>query len=427
MNLLNTFYEELTKYLSKSDDVNLNKNLQKLMKLQDRDNFDFQFPISISNVWKNYLKLNENDVEKYCDNILLYSINATSEDSIERSIEALKNESKTWTLTIENIELIDSRCQFTINRASSYKRILMFTSSSTSYGTNEKIETETIHIETDGDDKSTVTQYRVRLVADVLQKLIPFSRFILVNDPSTAKHKILVTSKSKLPTDENQTSCVLLTCGAVTNPTDKKISNTNAHDYIKQRTEDMHLISIHKYGVRVKDDKAFSEILTRLGRNAATLDLLEVKTSATIILNPDPKQAFILYNSARIETLMEKFNKKVDEGYYQTIPDIDAIDTSLLKEIEEWKLFKLLLTFPQVLERSINELPQGRVNIHLIHKFLFELINVFSIYYRRVRLLTENRVQLMPVLQAKICFLQCIQKVFNDTLNIFSIDPIAYM
>jgi len=189
----------------------------------------------------------------------------------------------------------------------------------------------------------------------------------------------------------------------------------------------MHLISIHKYGILVKSDETLNNMMTRLGRNAATLDLLEVKQSASVSLSSDPKQAFILYNSARIETLMEKFRQKVGEGYYKDVPAAHKIDTNLLQEVEEWKLFKLLLTFPDILERSVNELPQGRVNIHCIHKHLSELASVFSVYYRRVRLLTENRAQLMPVLHAKIYFLRCLQKIFNETLGIFSIEPVAFM
>lgn len=424
MNLLDSFYEELTKYLSRSDGE-YNENLHKLVKLQERECFDFQFPVSL-NIWKNYLKLNEKDVEKYSDSILLYSVDETNEDSTEISIEALKEESKRWTFTIENVELKDWRCSFTICRPASYARMLDELSSNSSYGKTAKIETETVSIESDGDETSTVTQFRVHLVTEAVKNLMTFSEFVLVGDPSAAKYKILVTSKSKL-CKENETSQVLLTCGPVTNPVDKKISNVSAQDYVNRRTEDMHLISIHKYGVRVKNDNAFKDIVRRLGKNAATLDLLEVKQASSITLSPDPKQAFILYNSARIETLMEKFNKKVQEGYYKKVPEAHEIDTSLLKEAEEWQLFKLLLTFPNVLKRSIHELPRGRVNVHLIHKFLSEMVSVFSVYYRRVRLLTENRIQLMPVLQAKIYFLRSVQKVFNETLKIFSIEPVAFM
>lgn len=425
MNLLFLFYEEIIRHLTKCDDVNQN-SLQKLIKLQERDCFDFQFPVSLK-IWRNYMKLNEDEAENYRDSILLYSIDETSESSVETSIRTLKNESKKWTFTIENVELVDGRCSFTIDRASSYSRVLREISENPSYGISDKMEDETMNLISEGEETSTVTQFRVQLVTDVINRLIPFSRFTLLSDSSAAKYKIFITSKSKLCKDDENTSRTLLTCGPVINPADKKISTLSTDDYIKRRREDMHLISIHKYGMRVKSDETLNNMMTRLGRNAATLDLLEVKQSAAVTLSSDPKQAFILYNSARIETLMEKFRQKVEEGYYMNVPGAHEIDTSLLQEVEEWKLFKLLLTFPDVLERAVNELPQGRVNIHFVHKHLSELASVFSVYYRRVRLLTENRAQLMPVLHAKIYFLRCLQKIFNETLGIFSIDPVAFM
>lgn len=424
MSLLYLFCDEVTKYLSRTDgNVAVLKNL---IKLQERECFDFQIPASL-HIWKNYLNLNENDVENYHDSILLYSIHSTNEGDSRVSIDVLKKESKKWTFTIENVEVKDNRwILLIINRPSSFSRILKEILRNPNYGKAEKLETETISIESEAgdDDTSTVTQFRVHLVNNIVKNLTTYSKFVSV-DAALATHKILVTSKSNLGRNEDQTR-VLLTCGAVLDPLTKKISNMSAQEYVKQRTDEMHLMSIHKYGIRVKSDEALGNLMARLGRNVATLDFLEVKTASSMFLNPDPKQSFILYNSARIETLMKKFDKKVEEGYYETISDVE-IDTSLLKEEEEWKIFKLLLSFPEILEYSIKELPQGRVNIHLLHKFLTEMVSTFSVYYRRVRLLTENRAQLMPVLQAKICFLRCFQKVFNETLHIFSIEPVAFM
>lgn len=171
----------------------------------------------------------------------------------------------------------------------------------------------------------------------------------------------------------------------------------------------------------------FLALVDRLGNYAAVLDLLEVKQSSALALKSDVQQAFILYNSARMETLMKKFESKVSQGYYETLPEVGDVDLSLLKEEEEWQLLKLLLIFPDVIDRSINELNQGKVSLHLIHKFLSSLVNVFSIYYRRVRVLTENRSHLQQVLFAKIHFLRIVRKILNETLVIFGIMPLEMM
>lgn len=42
--------------------------------------------------------------------------------------------------------------------------------------------------------------------------------------------------------------------------------------------------------------------------------------------------AFILYNSARLESLLRRFDEKVDNGDYEGLPPIDSIDFTLLDE-----------------------------------------------------------------------------------------------
>lgn len=133
------------------------------------------------------------------------------------------------------------------------------------------------------------------------------------------------------------------------------------------------------------------------------------------------------YNSARVETLMNAFDKGVKENYYKKLPDTDLIDWSLLKEDEEWHLVKLILAFPSLVDRAVGEIHEGKLNIHLLHRYLTDIVNAFSIYYRRVKLLTEPRPQLMPTLYAKVYFLKCVRKVINETLGLFCIDPVTFM
>lgn len=47
-------------------------------------------------------------------------------------------------------------------------------------------------------------------------------------------------------------------------------------------------------------------------------------------LFPGTGASFILYNSARIETILRKFNEKVECNYYKPLPDLTDIDISLL-------------------------------------------------------------------------------------------------
>lgn len=45
-----------------------------------------------------------------------------------------------------------------------------------------------------------------------------------------------------------------------------------------------------------------------------------------------PGAAFILYNSARLESLLRKFEEKVENGEYGKLPPIESIDFALLDE-----------------------------------------------------------------------------------------------
>lgn len=95
----------------------------------------------------------------------------------------------------------------------------------------------------------------------------------------------------------------------------------------------------HKYGLRVKNQKFFVDLIEKLGNYAVTVDLLEVKISSPVSLNwnscgngSSKGASFILYNSARLKTLLENFDSKVKSGYYPKLPDFEEIDIGQLKE-----------------------------------------------------------------------------------------------
>lgn len=112
----------------------------------------------------------------------------------------------------------------------------------------------------------------------------------------------------------------------------------------------------HKYGIRVKNEKVFIDLIHDLGLAAVTVDLLEVKHSSPVILSSligssgtSKGASFILYNSARLETIFNKFNKKVTEGYYPELPPFDQINLSLLKEEVHYIFYNVLNTILLIL------------------------------------------------------------------------------
>lgn len=68
---------------------------------------------------------------------------------------------------------------------------------------------------------------------------------------------------------------------------------------------------------------------------------------------------------------------------------IDFIYFSI--EQEEWQmLFVFIDGFPNVLERSLANVENGRIAIHLLCTYLSSFIALFSVYYHRVKILTVN-------------------------------------
>lgn len=100
----------------------------------------------------------------------------------------------------------------------------------------------------------------------------------------------------------------------------------------------MQLLAQHKYGLRVAQEKVLIDLVNELGKAAVTVDLLEVKHSSpvglsTIVGHSSSKgAAFILYNSARLETLFRTYNQKVESGYYEKLPEFNEESVCRLKE-----------------------------------------------------------------------------------------------
>nr|CAD7430178.1 unnamed protein product [Timema monikensis] len=66
---------------------------------------------------------------------------------------------------------------------------------------------------------------------------------------------------------------------------------------------------------------------------------------------------------------------------------------------EEWTLLcKHLLFYPNILENSVRDVESGIIEPQLLSRFLMSLCANFSIYYRRVRILTHSKAFLSSIL-----------------------------
>lgn len=51
-------------------------------------------------------------------------------------------------------------------------------------------------------------------------------------------------------------------------------------------------------------------------------------------------------------------------------------------------MYNFVVGFQYLIERSVGDLPKGILNLHLLCHFLSQLTATFSVYYRRIRILT---------------------------------------
>lgn len=89
---------------------------------------------------------------------------------------------------------------------------------------------------------------------------------------------------------------------------------------------------------RVMEDLVVNDYV-KLGAGIVAFDLLRTKYTNVIQLDQLIAQsttskgaAFILYNVARLQTILHSFDEQVSSGTYAKLPPLDQIDFNLLKE-----------------------------------------------------------------------------------------------
>ncbi|XP_018564155.1 DALR anticodon-binding domain-containing protein 3 [Anoplophora glabripennis] len=200
----------------------------------------------------------------------------------------------------------------------------------------------------------------------------------------------------------------------------------------------MRLMAEHRYKVQVikntPREDYFIKMMKKLGRACVTIEMLSNKPSKSLkvtlndLRTANRGAAFIFYNCARLSVLLKEFEKRVLKGIYPAHPDVTEVDFSVLNQPEEWELFYVyILQFPLVIKGCIKDICKNIFNPQYLVTFLSNLSSLFSAYYRRVRILTDPRQHLVPVLHGRIYLLKALQVVFHNSLILLNIEPIKEM
>lgn len=148
---------------------------------------------------------------------------------------------------------------------------------------------------------------------------------------------------------------------------------------------------------------------------------------------------FILYNYARLNAILHEYETRVLRKHYPALPAINSINFGLLKEKvqtelfcflvtrqqsliiyillffqKEWKIvFCFILEFSATVRRTIENIDEGRLSLHLLAQFLYSLARTTSSYYRSTKILLVRFISPQVVLIIKYKILELIISSFK--------------
>ncbi|KAK3608097.1 hypothetical protein CHS0354_004754 [Potamilus streckersoni] len=233
--------------------------------------------------------------------------------------------------------------------------------------------------------------------------------------------------------------------GTVTCRKNSQIEKINAHQFYNLRYQQLKQAFMIKYAEQVtgqgwEDTIAILtmanikfELLASTARNMVKLDLSHDIADGT--LGDAGGGAFVMYNCARLSTLLSHFQESVDKGLYPSLPPIEEVDFSTLREQEEWHLlFQYVLAFPQLVQQAVGSIDgHDRSNInadiqtHKICNMLMSLSRLVSSYYSRIHVLGESRAHLLPQMFGRIYLLKGVHQVMVNGLALMGIPPLSQL
>ncbi|XP_030378104.1 uncharacterized protein LOC115626778 [Scaptodrosophila lebanonensis] len=401
------------------------------------DNLGIQGDISIAADGKNWFK--------YCNNrglILRSESDALLLD--ESAIAELVKQAENWLFPLaKQPELRKDRYTLRLQRRPLIAYVInavLKTGEHERYGEQCKHDkSPTLCLElVNGGNENELRHYRTRQLHDIIRRLLVYSKWRVVAPKDKNVNTLCVHVQSACQTNlmpqSRRPLDVRVLSGVVLEPHKKSATTMTTSNYLALRSNDMLLMAMHRHGLRdCTKDRNYDELLQRLGAAAVIVDLFEVRHSspATVVrsgLGCSKGAPYMLYNSARLETLLRTFNEKVEAGVYDPLPPFDQIDFSALEEELDWQLiYGYLLTFPELIEASLDQLKQGQCAVHLIVRYIFSLTSLFSRYYRHKQILVQQRPHLMYILYARIYLIKAVRQVLNDALALLGILPVDYM
>ncbi|XP_076240718.1 uncharacterized protein LOC143183151 [Calliopsis andreniformis] len=285
------------------------------------------------------------------------------------------------------------------------------------------------------DKKSELTTARLRLIQSVTEKILSLHGCNMCEEDSDLK--FIFTTKSQGIVEENYTKYV---CGVVKNlESNTKETTLTWEEHINNKINGLREVNEEKYfEIHEQNVQTEDSFHINVAEAIAKFELLSIKPSRPVFIGCNVSSdknttnmkgaSFILYNIVRIKAIMEKYNQKRLAGEYPDLPNVDDVDFSLLNTEEEWELvYNFIIGYQQMIKSCLRHEVNFQTNPQVICIFLSTLCQKFSVYYHRVRILTEAYDHLIPTVIARLYMLQALEILLQNALLLLDIVPVSRM
>ncbi|XP_044005945.1 DALR anticodon-binding domain-containing protein 3-like [Aphidius gifuensis] len=411
-----------------------NENLQTIGELS--------FPINFS-AWKNLVDIEESSKEP--QNILEYYLQRVGKDTINLSLKEIEHQAleliklasndKSW--TISKICLIKNRVCIFIDRTTIISSIIkQVIKENKSFGKDINKNTS-ISIKINEDFESNITTARLKELKNFTENILKIQGYKITID--NAQLKVLLSSKSQVKIDDDDVKIIV--CGVVKNyKTQSKEISLNFDTYLNEKLDEVRELNNARMSESITEISNQDELrLTTIARSILIFELLGFRPSRSVVLGGNKEEenpncrikagAFVLYNVARIETILRTFKERQASGLYPDNFNIDDVDFGILQSEQEWNLiWNFILGYKETLLNSVNYTGE---NLELCPQnfisFLSNWSYQFSVYYHRTRILTDGNKNLTSSMLVRIYLLKSFLIIINNALETMGLATVSSM
>ena len=157
-----------------------------------------------------------------------------------------------------------------------------------------------------------------------------------------------------------------------------------------------------------------------------TLSLLSTSLSS-VISHLDPhlsESTFIQYNCARLKAIINRYNNE-----FEANSSPHSLDLSLLTHDLEWSLiFNQFSNYYSIISSFNNYFhsngTQKVLSLNQLVLYLKGFVSEVSVYYKKVKVLTEPSPHLLSLIAVRIYFCKVLLNLFVDCLNILGLKTV---